>query len=851
MNHSRLATLLLLATAALSGMTLAGCSKKKNPIAVADIPPSVRLTNAPVDTTQAYFYSYKLNWIGFDPDGRVDHYDYAIDPTDRDTAWVRTTKNEQTIFFRATRPESLNTPIPEGQDFHVFVLRAVDNQGVHSAVVSRAFFSYTVAPTVAILRPRPSSLLEARVTPTVTISWEGHDPDGVFTQKPVKYKFRLFKYGEDPRIDTWITHPDSLRIAYAPTFAGWDSSTADTTFRKYTNLTPDSRYLFVVIAIDEAGAYSPIFSLDTNMLRLQVGFAGQLGPVITMFNSFFSFTYPSGGFTLDPSRVVPLDVPAADPLHDLPLTINWIAFPPDENGGDVEAYRWTMDIDDVDDETARSSERTDLVHWSQWDGTSISAQLGTFDAQGKIHGFKGIPPAGQDFESHNFYIEARDVNGFVSLGIIHFRVIPAKFDSLGHDGLGKVLIVNDTRLNTDQTLRGHPDSLQVPTGAWPDAAELDTFLFARGGVRWRMTPNGTVSRPGLFSGFNFDTLGTRNGKENPTVPLSLLSHYRFLIWFVDGTASQYAPDEIGEGPTGVRFPETTLRYMSSPNKQNTLASWVSQGGYLWLCGGGDGYASMAEWNNRTNDQGVKVFRSDGTKPDLVPGRFMYDVSHWTSEFRDVQIPTQIARVDQGDDVLFNGNSYPGIPLRSTHPEYQELPAQFLFKTPDTDPIYPYRTFSDFYSNNVYVEYLAQPNIIQQTVSVLGPNGAPHDSTYNVMDTLYVAWNPTFPYFNNWAADQSYQTNPILTVYRGADFPNPVIFQGFDIWKYQFPQLQSLVDVVLDQMWHVSHYSPQMVPRATVAPALAQPAGTRIVRAPARAPARSPAARPWTDLFRRR
>ena len=79
--------------AALAAAALAGCNRKISLPLVPNQRPLVQLTQAPVATTKPYFYSYEMRWTGFDPDGRVDHYDYAVDPPDpprTDTAWVRT-----------------------------------------------------------------------------------------------------------------------------------------------------------------------------------------------------------------------------------------------------------------------------------------------------------------------------------------------------------------------------------------------------------------------------------------------------------------------------------------------------------------------------------------------------------------------------------------------------------------------------------------------------------------------------------------------------------------------------------------------------------------------------------------
>src|SRR5262249_49323732 len=252
--------ILAVALAAFGLVSLPGCSKKAGGSLLPDERPSVELTNAPIaaDRSNPYFYAYRVNWSGNDPDGRVDHYEYAIDPTATDTVWITTTKNEQIMFFRATQPDSIRGNNPAtASDFHTFVLRAVDGRGMNSEPKYRSFFAYTIAPTVAIRNPQPTALLRAQVTPSVRIEWQGSDPDGQFTQKPVKYKWKMLDL-DDPANQVFLVDPDSLRRREAPTtWAGWDSTSADTNFVQFTNLTPAQSYLFVVIAFDEAGASSP------------------------------------------------------------------------------------------------------------------------------------------------------------------------------------------------------------------------------------------------------------------------------------------------------------------------------------------------------------------------------------------------------------------------------------------------------------------------------------------------------------------------------------------------------------------------------------------------------------------
>ncbi len=796
MRTHRLATVLALAVAALVAVPLSGCSKSRKSLLLANLRPTIRLTNAPVDTTSLNFYAYKLNWIGYDPDGRVDHFEYAVDPpreVGKDTAWTRTAKNEQIVFFRATRPESIpdaqHPREPIGQDFHIFVIRAVDNQGLFSAPVARAFFSYTVAPTVQIEVPRPSPLISPIVTPAVRIRWSGTDPDGQFTQKPVKYKYKLFKLGSSYPFDTWFREPDSLRRTFAPTFPGWDSTSAETTIVQFTNLIPGSEYLFVVVAFDEAGAYSPIFDQNSNMLRFYVGFAGTLGPRITMFNSFFSYTYASGGYSRDPSRAVRIQIPA-----DRPVTFFWFAEPPP--GSDMKSYRWVMDLLNLDDQTPRSNERTDWYHWSQKSLNTVFATVGPFPG--------GTP---ENPEYHDFYIEAEDLNGLVSLGWIRFQVVRS-------NPTRDLLIVDDTRLAADNLVKPpppwSPDSVRAPSGPWPTAAELDTFLYAKGNVRWRMTPNGWLSPVGVFTGYSYDTVGTRIGVEVPTNYFSLeyLGHYKHIVWYVDGISSLYDPQEGYEGPTGKRWPITTLRWMSSPNRQSTLAAWVGQGGRLWALGGGFGNATNAPWNNKNNDIVARTYTSFGSRPDLTPGRFMYDLPHWRSEWRAISgVDVQIQRFDQPDPI--------GIPTKPGYwtggqlpnPAYYGAPPVLRPKSAATDPMYPNFPFRG--SNDVYgkpdngLEYMSVENRITQTYQVTP------DSTYEVstLDTLYLVYNG-FPQFNQ--SDEGEGVNPTMTIYHGSDTPRPVIFTGFELWRWARPDAVRLVDFVLHDLWGLD--------RATVAEA---------------------------------
>jgi hypothetical protein len=803
----------VLALAALVGLGSAGCSKQLKNTVIPNQLPSLRLTYAPIDTTSEFFYIYRMNWVGYDPDGRVARFEYVVDPptaVDAVIPWVSTTRNEQTIIFTATKPESLPTPghprTPRGQGFHVFAIRAVDNLGAVSEPVKRAFFSFGVAPTVQIEEPSPSKLLSPSVTPAVRVRWTGRDfidPNGFVFEKPVQYKYKLYKKGPQIPWNAWLQDPDSLRRQVAPTFAGWDSTGPDSAEVQYTNLTPNSEYLFVVVAIGRSGAYSPIFDLNSNMLRMFVGFAGVLGPRITLFNSFFQFTYPSGGFPspLDPSWAVQLQVPSGQPL-----TFNWIAEAPP--GSIMRRYRWVLDLLSLDDETPRSSQN-DWYHWSPWSQT-LSATVGPFAGAG-----------GDTGEVHNFYVEAEDINGLVSLGWVQFRVYRPTFDQ-------DLLIVKDTRFIVDQNLQGRTDTLRTPSGTWPTRAELDTFLFAVGGVRWKMTPPGQLSPPGIFKGYRYDTLGTRYGQENPTVPLGLLGQYRHVVWMTDLRGSL-----LESNPNSMALPMTTLLYMSRPNRQNTLATWVSQGGKLWALGSGFGNATNAPWNNLNNDVNqVRTYRFDGTRPDLTPGRFMFDLAHWRSEFRVFgPVFVRFARYDQPDPTV-------GLPRPATYwkggkftnPEvdYTVLPTTLQPRDPATDPIWPFRSLGDFYignqtysSNGINLEFLSLEHYMLEQVPVPSPTNPDSSVERSTLDSLYLAYGSSYPgQMNQSSAGQG--VNTVMTYYHGRENA-PLVFSGTSLWDFRRQDCVALVDFVLGRLWGLSK-STLYAPRA-VAPSLARPAGS--------------------------
>lgn len=810
----------VLALAALVGLGSAGCSKQLEHTILQNQPPTVRLTWAPIDTQNEVFYIYKLNWVGNDPDGRVVGFEYAVNPPRLpgggvDWTWSGVERtlpgpaiNERTIRFESATPESAfeHSTIPRSEGFQVFAIRAVDNLGAFSEPVERAFYSFGVAPTVQILDPLPQSLLMPRVTPRARVSWTGRDfvdPNGYAFEKPLYYKYKLFKKG-NPGVnwDAWVVTPDSLRREFAPEFAGWDSIAPETPEAELENLTINSEYMFVVVAFGRSGAYSPIFDLRTNMLRMDVGLAGELGPRITLFNSFFQYTYPTGGWSLDPVQAIQIQVPAT-----VPITFNWIADPP--IGSAMWRYRWVVDLPALDDETPRTSQN-DWYHWSPW-SQATSATIGPFSGS-----------AGDTGEIHNFYVEAEDVNRLVSLGWVQFRVYRPTFDR-------ELLIVNDTRMQVDEVCPsenqppGRSDSLRAPFGIWPSRAELDTFLFAVGGVRWKMKADNLLSPQGIFRGYSYDTLGTRYAQAVPTIPLGLLGHYRHIIWMTDKAAA-YDGD-----PLDRTVPMPTLLYMSGAGRQNTLSTWVNQGGKLWALGGGFGGATNKPWNISTNDvNGIRTYSSVGARPDLTSGRFMFDLAHWRSEFRTYgPVYGSFARYDQPDPTV---NWYPlpdtywkGGTFTNPDVDYSPLPTTLRFREPGVDPLWPDRLTGQYYVGvdpigpGVCFEFLSLEHYMLEEIPA--PTEANPDRTVerSTLDTLYMVYGAYPRQMNQSSEGQG--VNPVMTYYHGLENA-PLVFSGMSIWDFKREDCQALVDFVVNRLWGLPKTTLYTAPRAA-APSLAR------------------------------
>jgi hypothetical protein len=692
--------------------------------------PSIELTQVPTPTDTTVSYAYEVSWSGFDPDGRIAFFEYVVDPPSEapaDTAWVKTTENRKTFIFRSDSVASGGAVRARG--FHTVVVRCEDDRGARSPVATASFTSTTIAPTVQVTLPAPNALLARAVPPVIRIEWAGIDPDGVGSREPVDYRYKLFGANSEFTPAEIRADPDAVRRRYAPTFADWDSVPGNVRAASLHNLTPGQEYVFIVVAFDQAGAYSPIFNANNNMLYFRVDPSLLLGPTISLSSPAFSYTYPSGGYFRDPATFVRVDFPA-----ELPIQLSWSAKP--APGGFIRGYRWAVDIVRLDDETPRSDETTDISRWSRMT-TGQGIVLPPFTTGGALS------------TEHFFYLEAEDDLHQKSLAVIQFSVVSATFDR-------ELLVIDDTFLTPDRT--GTSGCVQSAAGVWPSAAELDTFLYATGNKTWRCYPTGSRSPVGILAGYSFDTLGTHFSTSS-VLNLRRLDRYRNIIWMVDlNSAFTY-----NDGSTsGSSRPRPRLYEWCSPSVPNPLATWLLQGGRLWMMGGGCAMASLRPWITQPTPK--NIFNTE-----LGPGRLMYDQAHWQSEIRVLR-SIQAARSPRAV------GGWAGAP------DYSALPPVLMEKSIATDPPWPLRT-NNFYSSSYYAEHLFKPNQILER----GPSDPP-GTTSSVLDTLYET-----------AGGEAGSGWPVMTIYHGTQSPL-FVFSGFPVWYFQRQQGIELVDFVLQRMW---------------------------------------------------
>jgi len=549
-------------------LLLAGCFGDRT-----NQPPTAHLISAPPTGSETSF-QIELIWSGSDPDGRVDRFEYAIDPpavfTEEEIAqggpgvvsevvpgtgdsptitrvtkavdggtvsfdWVHTIKNGDTFTFSATEPDSvgddtLRAPTGRFTGMHAFYLRAVDSDGATSMPDRAAFTATTLAPVSRITQPALTGedlIYGAGIG--LTALWTAEDPDG--TAPPSRFLYRLIH----------VPIGDLSTADKSVFFQGLDSDWTLTTDRKFQSLGMDAPggYLFAVRAVDQAGAVEPFVDWGRNAVRIAASTASlYASPLLTVTETYLgSTTFPLDFVKFSDQTETEGTILAGTPLH-----FSWQGSA-ERYSGEIWGYSWGVDIVDPQDDSA----------WSPW-GLNVTHPPGDL-----VFGEPGY---------HRFSVKVQDTFGHITMGTVVIHVVTLVGDR-------HVLFVDDSFDDT-----------------YPRDSEHDAFwdrMFA--------------GYPGLETGdvTEFASHGDndRQAIHPKELKLTDLVRFRMLLWENNGSGF--------DGDSGL------FRVVSN----QALVSYLGAGGKLWLGGRMTIGATIPD---------ITLLRGDLTYPkSLHPGQFAWDM----------------------------------------------------------------------------------------------------------------------------------------------------------------------------------------------------------------------------------
>ena len=339
-------------------MLAAGCSDSTGPVERESSSPETELTSGPAESDTTTFRVHFF-WSGSDKDGEVVRYRFAVDA---DTVppvseWEDTTATDMALEFPVDPATALRP--------HAFMVAAEDNDGrLDPTPARRLFTTSTIRPTSCITRG--PAAFNPLVPPTFTFEWTGEDPDGGDTEGGgdlSSFEYLLMKVGA--RVDPLdVSHEplppynqlfyiDLINRAVGDGLPGpyddWKWVPVQGRLRRFVSVS-EGEYIFVVRAVDEAGARESALELGCNIRRFTV--SSRVAPLLTICSS----TSSSCLRTVAGSEVARTST--VEILKGQTVSFSWSASA-DRYGGQIAGYSYA--VDDTLDFTAPDPTRTGVT----------------------------------------------------------------------------------------------------------------------------------------------------------------------------------------------------------------------------------------------------------------------------------------------------------------------------------------------------------------------------------------------------------------------------------------------------------------------------------------------------------
>ncbi len=388
MKTRKLFLTILAVSLSLTLLAVCSCEHKKG-TAMPNELPHVKVSGGPPQGGKSN-YTVPIYWFGWDSDGVVSHFLYAIDDT---TTWTETRFFQGSFLFAADSVRG----IEEFGRWHTFYIKAVDDKGAVSHPDFLTFDARTVAPKTTIRSPRcdPEGQVICQgalpLGTAVKIVWEGEDPDSRDPRKqPVAYTWRLFNtsllnpiYGVED--DSLLLNTPCYQI---DTTSCWSPPTPQTQIQ-FSNLAPGVFWQFGIRAIDEAGAVEPGLRMNYNVIFFKT-MPGYGSPGLCVSEGSSIHCFPGDGQVWERQAATGKSI-----------TFRWEG-DASSYGGTISGYMWGYDIEDLTDP-------------DQWE-TGWSAEIKTATL---IFENPGI---------HYFYVRVKDYADAEQLGIVRVEVVEFLFD---------------------------------------------------------------------------------------------------------------------------------------------------------------------------------------------------------------------------------------------------------------------------------------------------------------------------------------------------------------------------------------------------------------------------------------